>query len=364
MKKITLITCLLLLCALGLYFIPQKAVESDKPVIYIGATLPLTGDMSFLGQAAKSALIKALRDEKENRDLKYEYELVFEDDQMDIKKALLNAQRMKSLNNIQGIFSIFLISEFLTNWAETNKVIQMGCSWGYGSAKGLYNFNHCTFHQEQTELFIKELKKHGFSKIGIFRYITPVHEEIAHYVRRRLGEDHIETLFDISVLPGERDLRLSIQKMQESDVDIILVLLNPPVIQIFGRQAKELGLSKPMTSFESFLFAPDYFEGAWFVADAVGSAAFQTEFENETGLKPQTCTANFYDELRLLIRAFETAAPSDGKPPETAAVATEILKTKDFKGVVGNVWIDAEGNMHSSPALVQIKSGKIAPLSD
>jgi len=51
-----------------------ESKNTNKPIIKIGATLPLTGDVAMLGQNSKKAIELALRD---LGNTKYSYEVVY-----------------------------------------------------------------------------------------------------------------------------------------------------------------------------------------------------------------------------------------------------------------------------------------------
>ena len=71
----------------------NEVQEGTKPVIKIGATLPLTGDLAYAGQNMKAAMELSLKDIQKKEKLKYDYQLVFEDDGYELKKALQNLNR-------------------------------------------------------------------------------------------------------------------------------------------------------------------------------------------------------------------------------------------------------------------------------
>ena len=70
----------------------ESANADTKPVIKIGATLPLTGNLAVYGKALQKALDLALNDQNKDN-LKYDYQIVIEDDQYDLKKSLINLNR-------------------------------------------------------------------------------------------------------------------------------------------------------------------------------------------------------------------------------------------------------------------------------
>ncbi len=78
----------------------------SKPVVKIGASLPLSGDMAETGKNLQAAMSLALKDEQAKGNLKYDYQLVFEDDQYDVKKAISNWNLFKSVKDIDAIFTL------------------------------------------------------------------------------------------------------------------------------------------------------------------------------------------------------------------------------------------------------------------
>ena len=76
MKKILLSLCMLL--ALVACNNKKEAEKvNTKPVIKIGASLPLSGDMAETGNNLKAAMSLALADEKAKQNLKYNYSIAY-----------------------------------------------------------------------------------------------------------------------------------------------------------------------------------------------------------------------------------------------------------------------------------------------
>ena len=82
MKKFFLIVCM------TLSLIACDKQESDKPIVKVGASLPLTGNMSHIGISAKNALQMAI-DKWNAIDTKFKYQLIVEDDAFEAKKSQL-----------------------------------------------------------------------------------------------------------------------------------------------------------------------------------------------------------------------------------------------------------------------------------
>ena len=82
--------------------------RSDKPVIKLGASLPLTGNMSHIGISAKNSLQMAL-DEWNKKDTKFKYKLIVEDDAFEAKKVAAIANKFVNVDKVKAVFSVFSI---------------------------------------------------------------------------------------------------------------------------------------------------------------------------------------------------------------------------------------------------------------
>ena len=70
----------------------------------IGATLPLTGDSAEVGRAAKAGLEMVL-DELKQKNLKYDYKLVFEDNQMNPQKVATTINKLINIDKSKAILT-------------------------------------------------------------------------------------------------------------------------------------------------------------------------------------------------------------------------------------------------------------------
>lgn len=348
MRKWTGIAILVAVIVAGILVFERDGahISGNKPIVRIGVTLPLTGDMAFAGTPARKAVEMAVEDMAKENDLKYDYELFFEDDQLDIKKGRLNASRLVLANNVNALASMWTISPSLTDFANENKVIHMGCSWGYATARGPYNFNQSTFPEEQSALLISEFRKRGISKIGIVQSKVQTMGDIITYLEPRLREAGIEIVFIEKFNPAEKDFRTAIEKMKDKEVDIVLEMLMAPGFHVFPRQMKETDYDVPMTAFDNFAYNPEYFEGLWFVADAEATARFAEAFQEQHGEGVQSCTANLYDSIRVLMEGFEAAPAKPGELPSNEDVAKAMHGLKGINSVMGEAYMDGEGNIH------------------
>ncbi len=335
--------------------------KSDKPTITIGASLPLSGDLSMYGNALKKSLDLAIKDSK-NQELKYNYKVVVEDDRFDLKRVLTNVNRFKTVNKAKAVMSFWgAAGTVVSNWAEKNQTIHISCALSDEIGKGYYNFTHAAQPQTIRNRILKYYRDNGFKKVGI---VYPPFAEMQEFVKSfvpALKAGGFDVVFVSEVNIDERNFNIEIQKIKAKSPDVIEILLTSPSLNIFGKQAKEQGLNIPMSNINNFITAPAEYEGQAFVTEDTGLSSFTEHFESATGVEQTACVVNFYDGLNMLIYAYENTPLRDGEviPNNQDVVKTLLdIKNSDFRSVISEVDIDAEGNIDSPAVLKRIQNGK------
>lgn len=361
MKKLLLNLCMVLALTACDDKADKTAEAKTKPVITIGASLPLSGNLAVYGKALQKSLDLALKDQDQNK-LKYNYKIVFEDDEYDVKKALTNLNRFKSINHANAVMSFWgNIGTLTSDWAEKNKVIHMSCAASDKVGLGYYNFNHATQPKSLLNRILKFYRDNNFKKIGIaYLQALEIQEFIDHFVPI-LKENGFEVVFVTAFNPSEKDVRMEILKMKESQPDVVEVLMNSPLINIFGKTSKELGFNVPMSSINNMTDALEEYEGQTFVTEDSGKASFTEHFESQTGASQTACVVNFYDGLNMLINAYEKTAVRDGQEiPNNEDVIKTLLDIEHngFVSVINEINMDKEGNIDSPAVLKRIINGK------
>ncbi len=332
--------------------------KEEKPVITIGATLPLTGDLAYAGQNMKAAMELSLKD-LEKTNLKYNYRLVFEDDGYELKKALQNLNRFNDIEKVRAIMTFWgNIGTLASNFADQKHIIHMACALSDVVGKGKYNFNHATTPKEHASTLIKYYKEHGYKKIGLFNAALAECVEFGETLKNMLLDNGFEVVFDMQAIPTSRDFKADIIKMKVTKPDAVFVEMPSPMIEIFGRQVKELEFNVPLTNINTFPSAPELFEGHIYLTEKEGSQDFYEHFEKNTNLRPMPCTANMYDGLKMIIEGFENAKSTDNNIPNNEDVVDVMLNNHNFNGAVSILGIDDEGNINSASVIKRIINGK------
>ena len=360
MKKILTALALSLVTLVPAAFAADTPVLA-KPVIKIGASLPLTGDNAHLGESVRDAMI--LAKDGLPSDTKFDYEIIFEDDGLEPKKAAIATNKLISVDKINALVSLnSSTGSVISPITEQNKVIHFGIASAQKIADGDYNFIHETPPVEHARLMAEELKKRGVKTIALFNLNHAGALEINDRLKEKLSEAGIAVVFEDIADFGETDFRTAIAKAKATNADMYYVLFYSPEIDILTKQMRESGIKANITSIQGFGISTDIslYEGLWYVDSADTSEGFNEKFKARFGKEPQWGASNAYDIVNILVQGFETAtvAPDviDGKPTQEAVV--NAIHKVSFDGMKGKISIDDKGVVFSPATVKIIKDGK------
>jgi branched-chain amino acid transport system substrate-binding protein len=352
MKKFFLIVCM------TLSLIACDKQESDKPIVKVGASLPLTGNMSHIGISAKNALQMAI-DKWNAIDTKFKYQLIVEDDAFEAKKVATITNKFVNVDKVKAVFSVFSIgANVISPITEKAKIIHMTCAYGSQPADGFYNFNNITQYENQTDLMLQELKNRKIKSIALLISNNIGSTQQAEILQNKIKKDKtIKIIATETFNPGTIDFRQIIQKiLSKGKPDIFYVDGITPDANLVAKTLKEITGKVNLTTINDFIETPERenFEGLWFVESASGTEQFNQEYKNKYGSQVFLCGANMYDNLDLFIEAYEKFSP---ETVDNDKVVQTLLSIKDKNGAIGNFSIDEHGIIQSHANVKIIKNG-------
>ena len=342
----------------------SEIADNSKPVIKIGATLPLSGDASQFGLTSKKALELAVNTWNQ-KDTKYKYELFVEDDRGVQKNTLINAKNLINVKKVNAIITQWTpFGVIVSPLADEAGIIHFTCSFGDEVVKGKYNFNHYTSFKEQANTLIKSFNDRNVKNINYVVVNTAGCEEQASFVINEIKKTNINVANVSYYNPSERDFRMLIRKLETSNPDYYMLCGAPPSAQIFIKQLGEITGKKNITSIDTFIELNKedlpLVEGLWFVNSASGTDTFAKFFSDNAGMEITSCTANVYDAIDFIIYAYENTPLKEGEViPDTDSVANTLHKIKGYDSAVGNIEIDENGVVVSKASVKIIKDGQI-----
>lgn len=368
MKKVILSLCVLL--ALGACKEQKKAQIMEKPVIKIGAELPLSGEYARIGHANQQAILMAL-EKWQNRNTKYKYEVIFEDDQMATSRAAMVANKFINVDKVKGIISTWgIVGPVVADVADKNQVISMACAGMKEIVKPYYSFNHFTQDDKLAEKLVPLLKEKGVRNVVFAYTAAAAYDEKAKVMEEKLTQNGINVLAVERYNISETDFRVSIRKLEQLNPDAYIDFVMMPGTVNFIKQFNEITQGKRLLiGLHVFNEMPSKYwpmvEGLYSVRDTNGTAEFSRAFQERTGEDNQPCNGNHYDNLDLLIWAFENTPVKEGKTvPDTKDVVEKLHSIKNWSGAVGKISVEDSGLINSEAILEIYQDGKPVPLEE
>ena len=350
MKKLLVILCM----ALSLVACDKE--KSDKPVVKIGASLPLTGNMAHIGLSAKNSLQMAL-DKWSKADTKYKYKLIVENDAFDAKRVASIVNKMVNVDKVSAVVTVFSIGANVASPITNNAhVIHMTCAYGSQPAEGFYNFNNITQYDNQTDLMLNELKNRKIKSIALLISNNIGSTQQAEILEKKIQKDGKIKIIGKEIFnPGTKDFKMIIEKiLAKGNPDIFYVDGITPDANLVAKYLKETTGKINLTTINDFIETPqrENFEGLWFVESASGTDEFNEQYENKYKGQAYLCGANMFDNLDLLIESYEQVGNDND------AVVKKLLDTKNKHGATGDFYVDDMGIFQSQADVKIIKEGK------
>ncbi|GBD96538.1 MAG TPA: amino acid ABC transporter substrate-binding protein [Nitrospirae bacterium] len=243
---------------------------SKKPVIKdtfkIGMIAPLTGDAGFVGVGMKNALLMAM---EQWGDGKYNYEFIFEDDQLDPKISASAAQKLINVDKVDAVVTVGHAPRITFPLAKKHDILHFTIAVQKDLADGVNNFTHWAPSVKLNGLLVEEMQKRGIKKVGVFR-TTSLEAWVAYMddFRDAIKNTDIRVVTDQTFKKGEKDFRSLIARAKPTNPDIYLIFVETPELEIVARQIREAGINTPFTTLEGFEVTeqPELFEGYWYVS--------------------------------------------------------------------------------------------------
>ena len=168
MKKYLWIVIVIIVIIVGIVvFSPKNTPVGEKQTVKIGLSLPLTGDLAFMGEGAKEATQLAIENFGPT---KHNYEFIYEDDQFSGTKAVTTINKLISIDKINAVVSAGSpAGNTIAPITEKNKIIHFGVASDQNVAKGDYNFIHWTPPSEESKVLISELLKRNLKRVVLLK---------------------------------------------------------------------------------------------------------------------------------------------------------------------------------------------------
>jgi ABC-type branched-subunit amino acid transport system substrate-binding protein len=345
----------------------DKATSTDKPVVKIGVTLPLSGEYSKIGVAHK-AMIQLSVDEFEKTGTKYDYQLLFEDDSLQLKKTQLNLQKFININKVDVFTTIYSGGANVANKTLMDKDIML-FGWVTDpkvSKERDLTFTYASHNKKNADLLVSELKKRNINNVNIFMQNISFFISQLPFIKEAFDKNNIRyNLYKFN--PGEKDYRITIIKSQENNAQLSLLQFYAPDLERFAKQLKEVGNKTEVSSMEAFTYSTNksLFEGKWFVMPAVEtSKEYIEKYKKITGFENTESSEYSYNAYKILLKACEKADIKEDGKIDIKQVAKNILAMKTYETSFGTWDINQFGFIATPSVVGTIKNGKLTKAED
>ena len=341
----------------------QKEEKSDKPIVKIGVTLPLTGSMARLGQQAKKAM--ELRVSEVTKNSKFDYKLIFEDDQLQSSKEFTNAQKLINFSNVDVMISGFAgAGAAISNLAKEKQVVFWNFQWTDEIAKSSpFSFTYNQMPNEVAKVWLDTAYQKGHRKIAIINNETHAGGE---YLINEL-KNKLQDYSNMEIVAIERvplfgsDLRTTLLKMNSKRPDIYLSLLLNPTIDEFAKKMKEQDINTPISSINRFEHSKEkeLFENNWGIGGSNYNQNIIEKYSKRySGETMEEMAQYVYDVMDIIIQAYE----KNNTKPDGKKLSDTLLQMKNYNGGLGTTRLDSDGIFYVPLIVGEIKNGQFVPI--
>lgn len=356
MKKWLLALCMFL--SLAACDDKKAETENAKSVVKIGVIYPMSGDYAHFGEAMKTA-IKMFEEDDKTKNSAYQYKFFIEDGAFNTSRSAVIAKKLIDINKVDVLITLGSdVGSVVSPIAQKSKVIHLSMATELNVANGEYNFTVSTPPNKNTGKMIDELQKLNLNRVAFVIQNTAMMQSVAEPIRQAGKNGNINIISDNSINSGERDFRILIYKMLEDKPDAMIVQLQPPELQIFVKQLREINKDIVITAVETFGYPEDrtLFEGTWYSGAVVPTKVYSEKFKKMTGLDSTDYSELFYAAMEVIRDAYTTSNKSD--------VINNILNLKFKSFSIGNVSFNQDGVMQTDAYLYTIKNGQIEAITE
>ena len=177
-----------------------------------------------------------------------------------------------------------------------------------------------------------------------------------------------KVLKEIKVSSGDKDFKAVVSQIKAANPDFMFLPMYHPEVSMIARQAKQIGLSKPMFSgdgvanqtfidlggdaVEGYMFTDFFDYGA---PPTQRSKDFIAAYAKKTGKQDENSfVALGADSYNVMIDAMNRCA----NPEDSVCINKMIKSTKNFEGVSGVLNMDETGNTTRSAVIKVVQNGK------
>ncbi len=337
---------------------PATTPAADRKTIELGAIFPLTGDGASYGLRAKRGI--ELRAEELNAQgglLDREVKVDFQDGRNDAREAVSIATKFTTIDKAPVIFGSAgsTVSLAIAPIANRHKVVMISpisSSTQLSEQGGPYFFRTCPADDLQAEILANWVHESGAKRVAVVYTNNSWGKPLTDGFKQKFTAMGGDVLLIEGVAENISDFRTIIAKLKTlENLDAVVSPTYPKEGGTFVRQAKELGLNKPLFGGDNW-GSPEFrgaagsaAEGVFYTAPSETTTPEYVEFAKRYQAKyeeePDVLAAYAYDAADAVFRAIEACKSLEGDKIQQALFGVS------FTGVSGQIAFKPNGDIKS-----------------
>jgi len=376
MKQLRLKTSLTILVAfIAIFAITltgcTKAKEKGPEVIKIGAILPLTGPIAFLGVPVKNAIALAVEEiNKEGGINEKKIKVLYEDSAGQAKNAVQAMNKLVDIDKTKIVFAFLTsIIETVKPIADQKNVLLLAQSVYPPVVEGSKNtFRIFYSFKDEAMKITNYIRASNVRKLAFIRSRDSATEyEVTKYIIPELKKLNIEFV-DETFNVGSKDFKVQVAKSKSINPNMLIILGFgsdfPGVLKELEQQkVKDLEIVGGIGFIEipkdkipdNILNNLTFFVPPYYVESNKNQEQFKKKYSAKYNTEDISYSAAYaYDNIFLLAKALEASESTDLNDIKNA-----FSKIKEYDGITGSIELLSNGDSKVEVARVAYMNGML-----
>ena len=337
------------------------ATRSDKPVVAIGAILPLTGGMAHVAKNAKKAITYAVDKFNENPGNAFNYKLVIEDDNLKTFNTAMAFEKLIAFDKISAVLSIFSrAGGTIQPIAIREKIIHFS-TMSSSMADGKYTFNNFLTTYDYVLATYEFIDKRDFENIAIMVHNNESGQELTDVIKPAFKDREIrykEYRFDI----GEREFGPLVAELKKADHDLVLLGGFMLELESIYKEMQQQNVNPTILGYDIFENCNcdrSFFDKCFEVGVPVNQ-----EWATSLGLNSYYRADYMYDTINIIMQTCERAGKNLHRAPTADEFREALYEVREFEGITGKSTLRRTGKFISKAHLKRIVNGKVVMVEE
>jgi branched-chain amino acid transport system substrate-binding protein len=343
--------------------------QKKEDVIKIGAILPLTGNLAFIGVPEKRGLEIAVEEINQKGGINDQrLEIIFHDSKGSPKEGVTVANKLINTENVKIIIgSTTGVNKAIAPLSEKYNVLLFSQSMDQSIPKASkFIFSIYPSLENQAATISEYIRKKGYKKLAALCLNDVSMAEQINLIEENLDEYSIHITTKETYEITGREFRSKIRKIKNYNTDALLLFGYGSLYPTIFKQLSEMKYDKPVIGNPAFLFSSATEKGTDIYKNAVFASFPRTlnDYKMENFARRYREKYNeempryidpiyFYDVVNIIAQAVGKVGSSPNN------IADYIAGLDNYSGLSGNIKIFKDGTSKVPLKMAQYKNGEV-----